>query len=47
MEEGLAKQISEEFAVVQERLAQEKYLRETQEAQMLGAMADIRAKFQD
>ena len=32
MEEGLGKQISEEFAVVQERLAQEKYLRETQEA---------------
>ena len=44
-EEHLSKQISDEFAIVQERLAQEKSLREAQEEQMLGAMADIRAKF--
>ena len=46
-EELLSKQISDEFAIVQERLAQEKSLREAQEEQMLGAMADIKAKFQD
>ena len=44
-EELLSKQISDEFAIVQERLAQEKSLREAQEEQMLGAMADIKAKF--